>query len=51
MPKTELDVEAIKQLQNRLDSLNRANTTDDNKAKYLEVSKKMDDLLLKQEIY
>ena len=49
--KTELDVEAIKQLQNWLDSLNRADTTDYSKAEYLEVSKKLDDLLLNQEIY
>ena len=49
--KTEPEVEEIKQLQNRLDRLNKADTTDDSKAEYLEVSKKLDDLLLKREIY
>ena len=45
------EVEAIKQLQNRLDSLNRVDCIDASQAGYLEVSKKLDDLLLKQEIY
>ncbi|KAL4610617.1 hypothetical protein ACB092_08G063900 [Castanea dentata] len=49
--KIEPDVVSIKQLQNWLDSLNRAETTEDNKTKYLEVSKRLDDLLLKYEIY
>ena len=49
--KAEPEVEAIKQLQNRLDSLNKADCTDASQAEYLEVSKKLDDLLLKQEIY
>ena len=49
--KTKPEVEAIKQLQNRLDSLNKADATDDSKAEYLEVSEKLDALLLKQEIY
>ena len=45
--KTESEVEEIKQLQNRLDRLTKVVTTDDSKAEYLEVSKKLDDLLLK----
>lgn len=49
--KAEPEVEAIKQLQNRLDSLNKADCTDASQAQYLEVSKKLDDLLVKQEIY
>ena len=49
--KTEPEVEAIKQLQNWLDSLNMDDTTDASQAEYLGVSKKLDDLLLKQEIY
>ena len=48
--KTKPKVEAIKLLQNRLDSLNRADCIDASQAGYLEVSKKLDDLLLKQEI-
>ena len=49
--KTDLDAASIKQLQNRFDNLNRSETTNNGKAKYLEVSKRLDDLLLKQEIY
>ena len=45
------EVEAIKQLQNRLDSLNRVDCTDARQVEFLEMSKKLDDLLLKQEIY
>ena len=42
---------AIKQLQHQLDILNQAETTEESKAEYLEVSKKLDDHLLKHEIY
>ena len=49
--KVEPEVEAIKQLQNRLDSLNKVDYIDASQAEYLEVSKKLDDLLLKQGIY
>lgn len=49
--KTEPDVTAIKELQKRLDRLNEAETTKDSKSEYLEVSKRMDELLQKQEIY
>ena len=49
--KAEPKVEAIKQLQNRLDSLNKVDYTDASQAEYLEVSKRLDDLLLKWGIY
>ena len=39
--------EEIKFPQNQLDKINRANTTDESKVEYLEISKKLDDLLLK----
>ena len=43
---------AMKTLQNRLEVLNNAEVvTEDSKAEYLSVSKQLDDLLLKQEIY
>ena len=38
-------------LQKRLDRLNEAENTEENKAEFLDVSKQMDDLLQKQEIY
>ena len=37
----------IKLLQDQLDKINRADTTEESKEEYLVVSKKMDDLLLK----
>ena len=49
--RTTPDVEAIKQIQKRLDSLNEGEMTSDSKAEYLELNKKMDQLLQKQEIY
>ena len=42
---------AIKALQKWLDRLNEAKNTEEIKTKFLEVSKQMDDLLQKQEIY
>ena len=45
------DEEAIKQIQKRLDRLNEEEMTFDSKAEYLELNKKMDELLQKQEIY
>ena len=39
--------EEIKSLQNRLDRINRAVTTDESKVEYLAISKQLDDLLLK----
>ena len=44
---TRPEEEAIKSLQNRLDRINRAHTTDESKVEYLENSKHLDDLLLK----
>jgi len=41
--KIEPEVEEIKHLQNRLDTLNKDDTTNESKAEYLEVSKKLDD--------
>ena len=43
--------EDIKQLQKRLENLNMEVTTEASKAGFLEVSKEMDDLLMKQEIF
>ena len=40
-----------KVLQDQLDEINRVDTTKESKEEYLVVSKKLDDLLLKQEIY
>ena len=45
------DTRAIKELQKKLDSLNEAEPTEVTKAEYLELSKKMDELLQKQEIF
>ena len=41
------DEEAIKQIQKRLDRLNEEEMTFDSKAEYLELNKKMDELLQK----
>ena len=49
--RTKPEEEEIKSLQNQLDRINRADTTNESKVEYLEISKKLDDLLLKQEIY
>ena len=49
--KADPNADAIKKLQQQLDSLNKAETTEGNRARYLEVHRRMDDLLLKQEIY
>ncbi|XP_075663965.1 uncharacterized protein LOC142633609 [Castanea sativa] len=45
------DEEAIKQIQKRLNRINEEEMTADSKAEYLELNKKMDELLQKQEIY
>ena len=45
------DEVSIKELQKRLYKLNEAENTEENKAEFLEVSKQMDELLQKQEIY
>ena len=49
--RTRPEEEEIKSLQNRLDRINRDVTTDESKVEYLAISKQLDDLLLKQEIY
>ena len=41
----------IKELQKKLDFLNEAEPTEATKAEYLELSKRMDELLQKQEIF
>ena len=49
--RTTPDEEAIKQIQKRQDRLNEEEMTTDSKAKYLELNKKMNELLQKLEIY
>ena len=48
---TDSDTVAIKETQKQLDKLNEAELTEASKAKFLSLSKKMDDLLQKREIY
>ena len=50
-PITDSDTIAIKEIQKHLDRLNEAKLTEEAKAEFLVLSKKMDDLLQKQEIY
>ena len=45
--KTHSDVEEIKRLQNWVKYLNMRNTTEESRAEFLEVSKQLDELLLK----
>ena len=49
--KTQLDIERIKVLQRRIEVLNMGECTEENKAEFLLVSKELDDLLLKQDIF
>ena len=49
--KTNPDTEEIKHLQQRIEAPNSAEATIENRVEFLEVSKKMDDLLRKQEIF
>ena len=49
--KTHLDTERIKVLQKRIEVLNMSECTEGNKAEFSMVSKELDDLLLKQEIF
>ena len=51
LARTTPDEEAIKQIQKRLDQLNEDEVIDDSKAEYLELNKKMDELLQIQESY
>lgn len=46
-PITDLDSIAIKELQKQLDRLNEAQPTEASKAEYLNLSKRMDELLQK----
>ena len=48
---TDPDTVAIKETQKQLDRLNEVELTEASKAEFLSLSKKMDDLLQKQEIY
>ena len=50
-PTTDPDTRAIKELQKKLDILNEAEPTEAAKAKFLELSKRMDELLQKKEIF
>ena len=49
--KTQPEVEEIKKLQKKIEDLSMKDATNGNSASMLEASKKLDDLLLKQEIY
>ena len=49
--KTQPEVEEIKKLQKKIEDLSMEDATNGNSASMLEASKKLDDLLLKQEIY
>ena len=49
--KTKLETEEIKRLQKKLEVLNVEEMTKDSRSEFLEVSKYLDDLLLKQEIF
>ena len=49
--KTQPAIEEIKKLQKQVKELNRKEATVENGSALLEASKKLDDLLLKQEIY
>ena len=49
--KADQNNEEIKKLQKQLEILTETETTEGTKAKYFEVGKRLDDLLLKQEIY
>lgn len=49
--KTQPDVEAIKKLQKQVEELSMVDQTEENRTEFLEASKKVDDLLLKQEIF
>ena len=50
-PITDPNTIAIKEIQKQLDRLNEAELTEVSKAEFLSLSKRMDELLQKQEIY
>ena len=49
--KTHMANEDIKQLQNRIETLNCSDYTEESKAELLVLSRKLDDILCKQEIF
>ena len=49
--KTHPDAETIKKLQKQVEELSMAEQTEENRTEFLAASKKLDDILLKQEIY
>ena len=49
--KTKPETKEIKRLQKKLEVLNVEETTEDSRSEFLEVSKQLDDYLLKQEIF
>ena len=49
--KTHPDAEEIKRLQKKIEALTIGELNEENKAEFTEVSKRLDDLLTKQEIY
>ena len=51
MARTDPNVEAIKEIQKWLDRLNEEEVSDTSKAEYVELSRQIDELLQKQEIY
>ena len=51
LPKTKPNAEEIKLLQKKLEILNSEVVTEESRAEFLEVSKKLDELLMKQEIF
>ena len=51
LSKTKPNVEEIKILQKKLEVLNSGVVTEESRVEFLEVSKNLDDLLIKQEIY
>ena len=51
LPKTKPNAEEIKLLQKKLEVLNNEVVTEESRAEFLEVSKKLDELLMKQEIF
>ena len=51
LPKTQPNAEEIKLLQKKLEVLNSEVVTEESRAEFLEVSKKLDELLMKQEIF
>ena len=51
LSKTKPNVEEIKILQKKLEVLNSGVVTEESRVEFLEMSKNLDDLLMKQEIY